>query len=482
MGIGITKKMAKNFSWLLTGNIISGLINFLMIVYLARVLGSAAFGLLQFAMAFLVYLVLLVDSGLSLLGTREIAMEKERAGDISLNIFAVRLLIALVIFFISSIILFSTPLSAEMRLLFFATFLFVFYRAFNADWVFQGLEKMEYIALSKVLFSVLSFILIIFLVKGAGDLVKVPIVQFVFGIAVSITFLLLLFKYLVPVNFRLLHPGLWSGYFFQALPLGASIILIQIYNNLDTIMLGFMDKPSVVGYYNAAYKIFYVFVGLFATWQSTAIPVVSKRISGDLPRAKAFLEKYLRLTLLAVLPAVILTFLASPMIINLVFGSEYLEAALALRILIWALMALIVGSIYGVTILIPAGYFNAFFAAVALGAVVNIILNFILIPPFSFCGAAVATIIAEISAGTLAIYLSRRVLYLGLIRNLIKPFFISLFSLIPFGIIYLLFFPMSEFIRVLLGCLAFVLFYLLALLVMERDFIFEFVREIIGRQ
>src|SRR3989339_1544991 len=154
-----TKGIAKNFSWLLGGAVLSSLINFFTTIYVARILGASAFGLFVFAQAFLMYLVLIVDSGLSILGTREIAKEKENAGTVSINILAVRLILAFFVFIVATLIVLFLPLYAELKYLFIATFIFVFYRAINVDWAFQGLEKMNYISMAKVFFSILSFLL-----------------------------------------------------------------------------------------------------------------------------------------------------------------------------------------------------------------------------------------------------------------------------------------------------------------------------------
>lgn len=476
----VTKRIAKNFSWLMAGNIISGGANFLLIVYVSRVLGVVAFGLWQFAQAFLMYLVLLVDSGFSVFGTREIAKEKNKAGIISLNIFAIRLLIGIIAFIISLAILYSVPISSEIRSLFVFTFLLLFYRALNADWVFQGLGKMEFIALARVLFSVFSFLLIILLVKSSNDLLKVPFVQFALGVLVSIILLWVLFRYFLSVSLSDLIPRYWRGYFLQAIPLCGSIVLMQIYNNLDTIMLGFMKGAAVVGYYTAAYRIFYIFAGIFSLWLATALPVVSKRIHEDKTKTEIFLEKYMRLTMLIIIPTTVFVFFASSLIINLFFGAEYKTASIALMVLIWALLPLAIANIYGLLILIPAGYFKGFFWSVGAGALVNVILNFVLIPTFSYVGAAIATILAQIFAGLVAFFLSRKTLQLALAKHLIKPLAISFVALIFSFAIYFALFSASMFIRQLIGCSVFALICMVVAFLVEREFLLSFVNEIAG--
>jgi len=466
---------------LLAGNIASGLINFFAIVYIARVLGAAAFGLVQFAQAFLLYLVIVVDSGLSTYGTREIAQDHSRAQAISVNIFSLRLLLALAVFCLSVMILSLVPLAPAVRLLFTITFLLVFYRALNADWVFQGLERMEYVAVSKLLFSALSFVFILLFVRQPADLVKVPLIQFIFGLTVALVILFVMFRRLFSFDLRRVHVASWPKAFMLAVPLGVSTVFLQIYDNLDTIMLGIIDTAAVVGIYNAAYRMFYIFAGIFSLWLATVLPVVCKRMHEDIAGAKVFLEKFMRLTLLLTVPITVLVFFSAPLIIKIFFGSEYGRSIIALRCLIWALIPLAVSNTYNCLVLIPAGSFNLFLVSVGAGALTNAALNLILIPKYSFVGAAVATIIAQGVAGIFAFYFSQRTFRLGFVAYLIKPGTISLFSSLAFFAAYSSFAGQHQVAQLLAGNIAFFAVAGILAAYLEHDFIVAFIREIVRK-
>lgn len=477
----VTKRIAKNFSWLLAGNIAGGLINFSAIVYLARVLGAAAFGLLQFAQAFLLYLAIIVDSGLSTFGTREIARDRTLAGTISLNIFLLRLIIALATFCLSLLILFIIPLLPTVRLLFIIMFLLVFYRALNADWVFQGLEKMEYVAAAKLLFSALTFIFIVLWVKHPGDLINVPMIQLAIGSAIALVFLIILFKKFFPFDLKSISPRTWPKAFLLAVPLGVSAVFLQIYDNLDTIMLGLMSRPAIVGIYNAAYRMFYIFAGVFSLWLAVALPVACKRMGEDRIGAMNFLAKFMRLTLLLTIPVTVLVCLAAPLIIKIFFGNGYIESIPALRYLIWALIPLAISNTFGCLILIPAGLFNQFLISVGAGAAANIALNIILIPKFSYLGAAVATIIAQIVAGIFAFHFSKKLFRLSIIKYSIKPLAISLLSALAYFLVYSLLSGQRPIIQLLISNIAFFAVAGMLVVCFEYDFMAGFIKEIIKR-
>ena len=473
-----TKRAAKNLAWLFFGNGLNGIMMIVMTVYIARVLGAGAFGLYQFAQAFLLYLLILVDNGLSILGTREIAREERSAGQITLNLFVTRLLVAGALYLLAIVVIIFLPIDNHLRWLFLGTFLFVFYRALNSEWVFQGLERMQFMPLSRIIVTALTLIMTVWLIRGPHDLIRLTLVQAACGVAAAAIFLPVLFRWFLPVTLKMLTPHKWPWLFWQSLPLGASIFLIQVYNNLDTIMLGFMDRVEVVGYYNAAYKIFYACLGLFSIWLQIALPIMSRRMANDRPAAGIFIVKYFRVTALVFIPLALAVFLLAPSIVRMIFGPQYLPAVPALQILIWQLLLICVGSIFGVLILIPAGRYYDFLVATGTGAIVNIIFNFLLIPRFSMIGAAAATLLAEISAMLMCVYFARRIMGIGPVRQLLFPAVMALAALPCYWIIMRLSLPLTFVWQQAIAGTVYLSVYCAIVLIVERNFIFGFIKEI----
>jgi O-antigen/teichoic acid export membrane protein len=178
------------------------------------------------------------------------------------------------------------------------------------------------------------------------------------------------------------------------------------------------------------------------------------------------------LTLLGFVPLALFVFLAAPLLINLIYGSEYQPAVLALRLLIWTIVPMAVGNTYGVLLLIPAGYYKQFFWGVAAGALGNIVLNFILIPHFSFAGAALATIMAEGLVAIVAIYFSRRITPVHFLKYLKAPVLVALCGLAAFAL------GSALGANLYLSCSLYAIVCALLALLIEKKFILEFVAEI----
>ncbi|MFA6548460.1 MAG: flippase [Candidatus Margulisiibacteriota bacterium] len=477
----VTKRIAKNFSWLFIGNSLNGIIYLFFVVYIARVLGATAFGLFQFTQAFVVYLVMLVDNGLSMLGTREIARDRDRTAAITINFLAVRTILSFCIFVIAWLILAMMPIPNDLRLLFCATFLFIFYRALNTEWVFTGIELMASIPLAKIIFSGGALLLALWLVKGPADLISVPLILALSGFISSVFLLIYVFRCLLPIQLKQLAPSTWANIFWQALPLGASIFLIQINSNFDTIMLGFMDRPEVVGFYGVAYRIFFVCLGFFVIWQQTAIPVMSNRIANDLAAAKNFIKKFASLTAMGFVPVIIFVFLLAPAIVETAFGQQYLAAVGPLRILIWTIFPITLGSCYSVLILIPAGRYYEFLFSVGVSALFNIAMNFILIPSFSMIGAAIATACAELAGFMMAMYYARKIIEINLAREYWRPVLFASLSAILFLLTQRVLGMMPGYLQLTVAGIVYTVSYAILLFLYERKDIYGYVKEITNR-
>ncbi|MFA5880334.1 MAG: flippase [Candidatus Margulisiibacteriota bacterium] len=474
-----TKRIAKNFSWLVIGEVISKGLEFFVTIYIARVLGAAAFGLYSFALAFLAYLLIVTDFGLSLFGVKEISQNRHLAPKITLNIILLRLFLSLVAYGCAFIIVLFVPSSIQLKLIFWLVFLLVFPRAIDPSWIFQGLEKMQYIALLKIAGAILSLSLTVLLVKSSADLIKLPIINFLSLLIVALVLIIFISKVIFELRLHHLSISIWKNYVSQALPLGVAAVLIQVYCNLDSIMLGFMRDVEAVGVYNAAYKLFFGVVFLLAFWQQVVFPESSRRIMADREKAKNFLLDYSRISFLFGFPICYLVAFLAPTLINIFFGVAYSGANLALTILVWNFLPLILSGLYGTLILVPLGKTKEILFAAGGGALINIILNLLLIPGFGVSGAAVATLLTEVSVTVIMLLRTFKYFKFEWWSVVIKPMIASFVAgIVSFILIYYL--PFTVLGKQFLVCSVFVAIYFIQILVFgEMAFLRKFIIKIL---
>ncbi|OQY28955.1 MAG: hypothetical protein B6244_05295 [Candidatus Cloacimonetes bacterium 4572_55] len=146
-------------------------------VYLARILGAAAYGQLSFVIAMVAYFVLIVEGGLTLYGTREIARSKRL--DLVDPILSLRLILLLFTGALYSLVVFFIPKPLDLKLLLIMQGLYLFYPAFSLNFLFQAVEKMTCLAKQQIFEKIIYLVLIFLFVHSSSDLLYVPIVRFI---------------------------------------------------------------------------------------------------------------------------------------------------------------------------------------------------------------------------------------------------------------------------------------------------------------
>jgi O-antigen/teichoic acid export membrane protein len=191
----------------------------------------------------------------------------------------------------------------------------------------------------------------------------------------------------------------------------ASNVAIQLYVNSDTVMLGFMKNDYVVGIYSAAAKINNIVNTTLIAAITVSIPRLSMLMgTGKLREYYRLLKQVISIIFIIYLPAVLGLFMESKDIIQIISGSNYLRAVTSLRILCFLLIFSAISSTIIQCILIPTKQEIKSLNCTMLGAIINIGLNFVLIPLFSEKGAAVTSVIADFVTFILSFYYGRNIL------------------------------------------------------------------------
>ena len=183
-----------------------------------------------------------------------------------------------------------------------------------------------------------------------------------------------------------------------ALPLAVTAVLMTIYYRADFVMLSIMQGDEAVGFYNSAYALINGLLLVSTSFSATALPRLTGYFSGNHEQLRSLYQtgfKYMMYLGLAVAFGAL--FVAEP-VYQLFYPSTYQPGVSALRILIWALALMFINSLQS-GLMIAADRKQLLMYLTGIGAVVNIGLNLILIPRYSFNGAAVATVISELITG-----------------------------------------------------------------------------------
>jgi len=391
--MGTIRRVARNFLSVSFAEVILRCIGFLVIIYLARILAPANFGKIGFAQAVVSYFLLPVNLGLTILGVREVARDKGKIDNYASNIVTLRLVLAL--FSFCSLLVFVTfiPRSPEVKYLIVIYGLTLFSSALLTEWLFQGIEKMHFMGIARVLDKLVYGALIFLLIRSSKELLLIPYLWLA-GSLMGTGFLIFVFvrrfgKLELRFNF-----SFWKSLMRRALPMGAAAIMIQIYYNFDIVMLGFIKGDKAVGWYNAAYKLLLLIWGFIPIFVNAVFPLMSRYYKESQEKLRTLISSSTRLLSTVALPVGVGGSILARPIMVFFYGEKFNQGIIAFQILIWSVVIICIRCIYEHSFL-ACNLEKRFMWGVGLGAVTNIGLNIILIPYFGLKGAAVATVISE---------------------------------------------------------------------------------------
>lgn len=389
------QKILGNICWLFADKFLRMGVGLFVGAWVARYLGPEQFGLFSYAVAFTALFSALATLGLDGIVVRDIVREPERRDEILGTAFALKVIGGAVAFILTmSAILVLRPADVLTHWLVGIIALGGVFQSFDTiDFWFQSQVQSRYpvvaknaafivIAVAKVVLIVAHAPLVAFAWVGTAETV-------VGAIGLAVVYLsrggrLSSWKRSAGLGLRLLHDS-W--------PLIFSSIVIVVYMRIDQVMLGEMVGNSEVGVYSAA-------VGLAEVWyfipgavvSSTFPSVVAARMENDELFYGRLQKLYNLMALLAYMVAIPATFLAGP-IVELLYGGAYAKAGPMLALLVWAGLFTNLG-IARSSFLTTMNWTKVHFVTVFLGCLINVALNYILIPRYGGMGAVVASCVA----------------------------------------------------------------------------------------
>ena len=199
---------------------------------------------------------------------------------------------------------------------------------------------------------------------------------------------------------------IWKKYIKMSWPVGSMALFAVVYNHIDSVMMGFFGQVTEVGWYNAAYRLVFIIMLVPMLINRGFNPVIANKF-----KKPGFKKVFLSELVLMLSSGIILIgfgIIFSSNIINLVYGSGFEPAIPA-----FVLLLLMAGAYFIISlmyqVLIVSGNQKKIFWISLIGMIINVCLNFILIPIYSLYGAAAATLITYIFILVVSIIEGRRV-------------------------------------------------------------------------
>jgi polysaccharide transporter, PST family len=390
------KKILKNIGWLFFDRVFRMGMGLVVGAWVARYLGPTEFGTFNYLLATVGIFVPFASLGLESMIVKELVENPQRTGAIMSTAITLRILAGLlsfltcigIFFFLKHHEIYVFYVGCILALTLFAQALV------SIELYYQSQVASKVAVISQSVAYIVANVIKVILILTKADLLAFAVVT-TLEMALGGIFMIISFKKITKQKLSLsIDRILAKNLLIKGWPLIFSGFMIMIYMRIDQIMIGEMVNDYEVGTYSAALK-------LSEIWYIIPTIICNSFFPSIIEAKKIGQEIYFRkiqnlfnvLFFISFGIALFVTF-SSELIIDILYGDQFKDAATILSVHIWT----------SVFVFLGVGSSNFFiienlqiktFTRTALGAVLNIVLNLILIPKYLAVGAAVATLISQ---------------------------------------------------------------------------------------
>lgn len=392
------KRVLSNTLFQSVGRVLIILVSLITTGILTRTLGVFGYGDYVFITSVVILFSGISDFGISSIGVREASFGKEKKEEIFSRVLSLRLIISSVLFLIYLILVQVLPQFKNIRTPSSIASLVIGFLIIRTicQAVFQTFLRMDLASILEISASGL-FLLIILIFLFLNKTISLSFIMLVWVISALFSSLigwLILKKFLrLHLDFNIVE---LKKLFFQSFPLGAYLLVYSMYDRgIDSFFLKTFSDSASVGYYGLAYKIYSNLVLGAAFLMNSLFPVISS-LREKKEELQVYFEKSFTLLLLVSFFIFVIFFIFSSSIIRIVGGQNYLISSSILRVLLPAIFFSYFNHLVGYLLVSLNEQLKMLnYSLIAL--LINVLLNLIFIPVYSYWAAAVITVITEIS-------------------------------------------------------------------------------------
>ncbi|MDQ1283829.1 MAG: Polysacc synt protein [Patescibacteria group bacterium] len=397
----VARKIAYNVLASSASKIASTVLALVSIGFITRYLGKDGFGDYATVLAFFAFFSAISDLGLYQISTREISREGADAEKIMGNVFTLRIVSAAAVVFVSPLVVWFLPYSSEVKMgIIVAGAAYLFSSAYQIlNGIFQKNLSMDKVSFSELGGKILQVLFIIAAVKF-----NLGFAWIIFSLLVYMTFVFFAVFFFsrryVRVKLRF-DWDYWKTFLKQSLPMGGAAVITFLYFKMDTLLLSVMKGSADVGVYNAAYKVLENITFFPAMIVGLVLPIMSLNVFSNRVEFESVANKTFKFFAIMTIPLVVGTLFLADGIIDLIGGAGFSESAYVLRILVFPLALIFFGHLFN-AVLIVSNLQKKLMAVLGVAAFLNIGLNLIFIPKYSYVSAAYVSLATELAVVALA--------------------------------------------------------------------------------
>ncbi|EHJ52327.1 flippase [Streptococcus macacae] len=376
--------------------------------YASRVLQAQGVGAVTFATSNISYFTMVGMMGIPTYGIRACAKVREDRAKLSKTVQEIFFLNAIVTAFALlalAVSVLTVEKMAQEKMLYLIMSSTLIFNVLGVEWLYKALEKYSYITIRSILFKLLSLILLLLLVRSKGDYVIYGAITVLAGVGSNLMNFLNLRKLVTVQPIRYLN---LIQHIKPCLTFFLLTVSTTIYLNMDTSLLGFIKGDHQVGYYSAAVKVKQILVSVVTSLGAVLLPRLSfYHEQQKHMEFKLLVEKALSFVFVLSVPLTLFFIIDAKESILFLSGTNFLPAILPMQLLMPTVLFIGISNLMGMQILVPTQRERLVVISTIIGAIVDVLLNIMMIPLFGAAGAAIVGSLAELTVVLVQLYFLR---------------------------------------------------------------------------
>lgn len=363
--------------------------------YVSRVIGADGVGQYSYTYSIAQYFLLFGMLGIEHYGNRSIA--KVRDNEALRNktfseIYSLQLIIAStsIAIYIPFVLLWNKVDNVLGMLQVF----YVLAAAFDINWLFFGMEDFKLTVTRKIVIKIVNLVGIFVFIRERGDVWKYVLLLSLGYFVAQSSMWLFVNRY---VRFKFCVSQNAGRHLKEALILFVPTIAISVYRMMDKVMLGSMSSMLETGYYESAEKIITICTTFISAFGAVMMPRMSNLLGqGEVAKMKQLFVRAMEIAMFIGCAVCFGIISISADFVPIFFGDGYEPSVLVSQMLASTVVFITWSCIIRTLYLIPAEKNRIYITSVSVSAVINIVVNYLMIPRYGAAGAAVGTMTAEI--------------------------------------------------------------------------------------
>ncbi len=473
--------VVKNYIYNLVYQILTLILPLVTTPYVSRVLGADGVGTYSFTISVVTYFILFGSLGMSLYGQRQVAFVQEDIEKRSAVFFETLILRFITLGISIALFVLAFAVKGEYSLYYRILLLHIIASAFDISYFFQGLEEFKKVVIRNIAIKLISIVCIFIFVKGQNDIGVYLFIYSLSNLIGNASLWLYLPRYIKLPNIKKLNI---FSHIRPVLAVFIPQIATQIYTVLDKVMLGsLLTDKSAVGYYEQSQKIILVILTIVTSLGTVMMPnMANKFANNNSSQITKALYTSFRFVFFLALPMVFGMLAISADLLPAFLGEGF-EGAIYVTYVISPIILLVgLSNVIGIQYLLPTMRQTQYTVSVTVGAIVNLICNFIFIPHLQSVGAALGTLIAETAVTAIQFIFVRKdfsikkILLMG-IKYLIGSALMLVAVMILNSMVLS---QTSVIVRIIIDIVVGMLVYLLYLAVIKDEFLYNIFKRVRG--